>query len=125
MTTKLLIPYSMEKASPVGKSFIAPIYDGDRQVFVGLENLKPIEFAAVVYIGRDIAPEDLFAKIVNTGLKILPSVDGQMDMISDYFDSLSKLKIGDVVKLELDAEGSVHLVKQQKPKSNHGERNLP
>lgn len=125
MTKKMLVPFSMKKGSPVGKSFVVPIHDGDRPVFVSLSGLKPVEFGSVVYVGRDVSPEDVFAKIVETGAKVLPSVDGQMAMIRDYLDYLPTLKIGDVVKLGFGSDGTVRLEKQRKPKPNNGRRNLP
>jgi len=125
MTKKMLVPFSMEKASPVEKSFVVPIYDDGRMAFVSLSTLKPIEFAAVVYVGRNVSAEDVFAKIVETGARILPSVDEQLSVIRDYLNCLPNLKIGDVVKLGFDSDGSVRLDKQQKPKPNKGNRHLP
>ncbi len=52
MTKKMLVPFSLEKASPIGKSFVVPIHNGDNKVFVSLNSLKPVEFGAVVYVGR-------------------------------------------------------------------------
>ncbi|EEE35174.1 hypothetical protein RKLH11_3981 [Rhodobacteraceae bacterium KLH11] len=121
----MLVPFSMEKASPVGKSFVAPIHDDGKMVFVSLSTLKPIEFGAVVYVGRDVSVEDVFAKIVESGTKVLPSVDEQISVLQDYLDCLPKLKIGDVVRLGFDSDGSVQLEKQKKPKPNKGNRNLP
>lgn len=125
MTKKMLVPFSMEKASPIGKSFVAPIHDDGRMVFVSLSTLKPVEFGAVVYVGRDVSVEDVFAKIVESGAKVLPSVDQQISVLQDYLDCLPKLKIGDVVRLGFDSDGSVQLAKHKKPKPNKVNRNLP
>lgn len=125
MTKKLLVPYSTEKASSVGKSFVAPVHTGDRGLFVSLASLKSIDFAAVVYVGRDVTPEDLFAKIVNAGLKILPTVDVQMGMIKEYFDHLSQLKVGDVVRVGFDSGDRIELIKQSKPNSSRKTSKLP
>ncbi len=125
MTKKMLVPFSLEKASPIGKSFVVPIHNGDNKVFVSLNSLKPVEFGAVVYVGRELSSEEVFAKIVESGAKILPSVDDQMSMIHDYLAQLPTLKIGDVAKLEFGPDGSVQLDRQQKLKTNSISRKLP
>jgi PDZ domain-containing secreted protein len=115
----------MERNTPVGKSFVVPIHDGNRELYVSLATLKPVRHASVVYVGREITPRDLFAKIVESGSTILPSVDEQMAIIQEYFDQLSGLRIGDIVKIDYDENAKVVITKQQRPQSSRDTRRIP
>lgn len=125
MVKKLLIPYSMDKAEPVGRSFIAPSHDGVRGSFVSLSNHKPVEFGMVCYLGKEVSPADFFARAMDSGMKILPSMDAYEKMIEAYFAAVQDLKVGDVVQLTWRRDGSVGLEKQSRPKVETSKSKLP
>lgn len=114
----------MIKGKSVGKSFVVPINDGEQNQFVALNNGSKVDFAMVVYVGRTISVEDIFKKIVDTGFAVLPSTDEMVGSLSNYIDLISKLKIGDVVKVGFDEVGRQQLEKQKRPKSDQRSRNL-
>jgi PDZ domain-containing secreted protein len=118
----MLVPYSMAKGKPTGKSFIVPINDGKQNQFVTLNNGVKVDFATVVYIGRTVSVEDVFKKIVDAGFVVLPSTDEMVDLLSSYIDLVSKLKIGDVVKVGFDEVGQLLLEKQRRPITNQKSR---
>lgn len=104
MTKKLLAPYSVEKRAPVGRSFAVPVMCEDTWQLVRLDTKRPVEFAAVVYTGKEITAEDLFSAIVDAGF-VIPSVEGLLTMLRSYLDQVSGFKIGDVVSAETTADG--------------------
>ncbi len=63
----------------------------------------------VVFTGKDLSPNDVFAKLVDTGRKI-ESVDGALKDISEYLEALSAQRIGDVVTIDRK-DGRIMLVK--------------
>ncbi len=56
----------------------------------------------MVYVGKEITVNDLFAKLVDSGRKIA-SVDQAMKMLSEYLAMLQAHKIGNVMSIEPDA----------------------
>ena len=57
----------------------------------------------MVYIGRDVTVNDLFAKLVDTGRKV-PDVDRTVSMLADFVSRLEEHKVGNVVAIEDAAE---------------------
>jgi len=125
MTKKMLVPYSMAKGKSVGKSFVVPISDGEQSSFVAVSNGSKVEYATVVYVGRTISVEDIFKKIVNAGFAVLPNTDEMTKSLSNYIDLVSKLKIGDIVKVGFDESDQLQLEKQPRPQSAQKSRKLP
>ena len=121
----MLVPYSITKGKPVGKSFVVPINDGKQNQLVALNNGSPVDFAMVVYVGSTVSVEDIFKKIVDAGFAVLPSTDEMTCSLSKFIDLVSKLKIGDVVRVGFDATGQPQFEKQQRQKNSQKCRNLP
>ena len=58
----------------------------------------------VVYLGKALTPNDVFARLVDSGQQI-PSVDGAVESINEYFALLHEFQIGNVVSIsEVDSE---------------------
>jgi hypothetical protein len=72
---------------------VVPTIDGERFFFLDLQSRRQSEFARMVFVGRGVSANDLFAKLVETGLQI-ESVDEIFDILSQFVDSLGSFRIG-------------------------------
>lgn len=115
----------MDKGEPIGKSFIVPINDGERNKFVSLSKGAAVDFAMVVFVGRTVSGEDVFKKVVDAGIPVLPSSHELLGMLTDYIASVAKLKIGDVVRLDFDEHGKSKFEKQSNPRAARERKKIP
>jgi len=67
-----------------------------------LRSKSPSDLGLVVYAGKEVTVNDLFAKLVDSGRKI-ESVDQTVKMLSAYIAMLQGYKIGNVMSVETDA----------------------
>lgn len=80
--------------------------------FLGLESGKIYKFGLVVYIGKDINENDVFAKLMDSGQKI-PDVKKTLSRIAIYLGELKKFKIGNVLSIAFDeSSNKFQLVKE-------------
>ena len=66
---------------------------------LGVKTKKIRVLGLVVFTGKDLSPNDLFAWLVDTGRKI-DSVDETRKDISEYLEVVSSQRIGDVVMID-------------------------
>lgn len=99
-TAKKLLT-SFDPSNPKGREggFVVPIVESERIHFFDLKSKQFSEFAMMVFVGRQISANDLFAKLVDTGRHI-PNVDETMRILSRYVLSLSNHRIGNVVSIK-------------------------
>ena len=98
MTKKCLVAFDPDKPQAKSSDFLCPVVnDGNLSLF-GLKTKKVHEMGMVVYTGKDLSPNDVFARLVDTGRKIT-SVDNVLKTISDYLEALRIQRIGDVVTI--------------------------
>ncbi len=57
----------------------------------------------VIFTGKELRPNDLFARLVATGRKI-ESVDATMKNLAEYLAEVKNHRIGDIVKVERHGE---------------------
>jgi hypothetical protein len=76
-----------------------PVLEDGSPRFVGVKSCKPTDLGMMVYVGRDVTMNDLFAKLVDTGRKI-EDVDGTVKRIEAYLRMLQDQKIGDILAVE-------------------------
>ena len=88
-------------SNPNAKSsdFLVPVVDEGSPQFIGVKSRKPADLGMMVYVGRDVTMNDLFAKLVDTGRKIA-SVDGTVKGIEAYLRMLQDHKIGNILSIK-------------------------
>jgi hypothetical protein len=102
-TKKLLVAFDPSRVDAAPGDFVVPILDAEVVSFFGLGSKKPCAFAVMVYVGKEVTVNDLFAKLVDAGQEV-PNVDRTVKMLVDYMSRLEEHKIGNVVAIEPAAE---------------------
>jgi hypothetical protein len=102
-TKKLLVAYDPSQPHPASGNFVVPISDSTGLFFLGLKSEKRYEQGQMVYIGRAIMANDVFAKLVDSGRKI-ESVEATMRALEAYLRMLQDYRIGNILRIEPTAE---------------------
>ena len=100
-TKKMLVSFDPDKPTKSSSDFLAPMLMEGRVFLWGTRSKKPQEYGLVVFTGRQVAPPDIFAKLVDGGVTI-PSVDEQVEAIEAYISAMKSTKIGQVCRVPLD-----------------------
>lgn len=107
---KLLTSFDPSNPEGRGGGFVVPTVENERIRFFDLKSKRFSEFAMMVYVGRQITANDLFAKLVDTGRHI-PNVEETMRMLSRYILCLSNYKVGNVLLIEPSDSDAFQFVK--------------
>ncbi len=100
MSKKLLVRFDPNRPEKQSSDFLAPISDGNRTVtLASLKNSKVSEYGLVVFTGRAVTSNDVFAKLVDSGKKI-DSVDETLADFEAYVEQLRSFNIGNVLELK-------------------------
>ncbi len=99
---KLLVTFDPSDPDTGAGDFIVPISEDGRVIFIGMRSEKPSTLARMVYVGKDITVNDLFAKLVDSGRKIA-NVEQTVKILTDYVVMLQEYKIGNIVSVEASA----------------------
>lgn len=120
-TKKILVAFDPARPKAQSGDFAVPISVEGTVRLVGLSSGKPVSQGMMVFLGREITANDVFAKLVDTGRKIA-SVDQTVKMIGDYLAMLQEHKIGNIVALEAapDSPEGFRLVKLANSPSGAG-----
>ena len=102
-TKKLLVAFDPSEAAAAAGDFVVPVPEANTVAFFGLRSRKASTLGVMVYVGKEVTVNDLFAKLVDTGRKI-PNVDLTVSMLADFVSRLDEHKIGNVVAIETTAE---------------------
>jgi hypothetical protein len=97
-TKKLLCGVDLPDGSCNPAGFLIPWRDNDRWILLGLGNRSQCSTGLLVYTGRPVSVNDVFAKVVDATLKI-ESVDELMAALRAYIEALEAFKIGDVLSI--------------------------
>ena len=98
-TKKLLVAFDPSRADIATSDFVVPILGPEGVEFFGLRSRKAAKLGRMVYVGREVTVNDLFAKLVDTGRKI-PDVEQTLDMLTALVSRLAEYKIGNVLSIE-------------------------
>jgi hypothetical protein len=109
---KLLVAFNPSEPDEKSSDFLVPVLDEKSPHLLGLKSNMPVALGLMVYLGREITVNDLFAKLVDTGRK-LPDVDSTLKYLEAYLKKLQDYKIGNVLTVDTSAIGDkdVHLRK--------------
>lgn len=97
-TKKLLVPFDPKNPDWTPREFIIPQMMNGQTCLVGVNNGKAFGYGQVVYIGQPISEHDLFARLVDSGA-VIDDVDETLNRFRQYVECVSRLRIGNVVKL--------------------------
>lgn len=98
-TKKLLVAYDPLIPESGSGDFLVPVCDSTGRFFFGLRSQKRYEQGRMVYLGKEITMNDIFAKLVDSGRKI-ESVSRTTDLIREYMRMLQDYKIGNIIGIE-------------------------
>lgn len=107
-TKKLLVRFDIERQAPVSGDFAIPRSEDDRVLLRGIRSSQVAEHAAMVYVGREVTENDLFARLVDSGAYI-GDVRGTLASLRNYIEQLQGFKIGNIVRLVADIDTSFRL----------------
>ena len=104
-TKKLLVAFHPDTLDPQSSDFLIPWSLDDRPIFHGLESAKYHEFGIMIFLGRAISENDLFAKLIDSGA-FIGNVEHTMTALRSYIGQLQELKIGNVIRIVPSAGGT-------------------
>lgn len=117
-TKKLIVRFDVNEKEPFSGDFLIPRFEDGVAIFRGMKSGEIGEYGMVVYIGKDVNENDLFARLVDSGVRI-PIVDETLSLLAKFLDAMKTVKIGNVVELEL-SDGEVKLTVAAKSPSGFG-----
>jgi hypothetical protein len=97
-TKKLLVAFDPAMPDAHTSDFLIPWNRDGRRVLRGLKSGKDAAFGMMVFVGRSITENDLFAKLVDSGA-VIEDVDETLALLRSYLEALQTLKIGNVTRM--------------------------
>ena len=97
-TMKLLVAFDPTKPDSQTTDFLIPWSRDGQRVFLGLKSGKEAALGMMVFIGRSITENDLFARLVDSG-EVIPNVDETLTLLRSYLEELQLLKVGNVARI--------------------------
>jgi hypothetical protein len=107
-TKKVLVRFDPSNPDQQSSDFLVPATVDAGLRLVGTRSHKVASYGMVVLTSRAVTSNDLFAKMVDSGLKIL-DVDTALSLLSRFVESLSNLRIGNIVEL-VPKEGDFEVI---------------
>ncbi|HEY2154689.1 MAG TPA: hypothetical protein VGH33_03600, partial [Isosphaeraceae bacterium] len=104
-TKKLLVAFDPTDRKGRLSDFVVPWMRGDQAVLLGLRSSKECALGLVIFTGRGVSANDLFARLVDSGVHI-ENVNGLMSDLGCYIERVRALAIGNVVRLAPDCAGN-------------------
>jgi len=110
VTRKLLVSYDEVKPYAGKGDFLAVIFEGGVPCFLGLKSRRLYKQGRMVFIGKEITEHDVFAKLVDTGLKI-ENVNDTIKTLFIYIQQVDKFKVGNIISIARSETSGFELVK--------------
>ena len=105
MTKKLLVAFDPKRPDHRSSDFLVVVLEGAEPKLLGVKSKKRAEAGLMVYLGKDVQANDLFAKLVDTGQKI-ESVEETLRTLESYIQKLQDFRIGNLLTVEADTAAS-------------------
>jgi hypothetical protein len=111
-TKKLLVGYDPARSHPLSSNFLVPMRENTGVFFVGLKDRNFYDQGQMVYIGKAIAVDDMFTKLVAFG-HTFDGANEVLERLQEYFRYLQDYRIGNILRIEpaVDNKGGFRLVK--------------
>jgi len=103
-TKKILAAFDPKRPDTKSSDFLAPVIEDGKPVFIGLKSKKTVQYGTVVFVGRELSANDVFARLVDTGRKI-DSVSKCLADLEAYLQAVSTQRLGDVLGLSYQPTG--------------------
>ena len=103
-TKKLLVRFDASEKEPFSGDFLIPRVENGQVTFRGIRSGERGQYGMVVYVGKDVSENDLFARLVDTGT-LIPDVDETLALLASFVEAMKTVKIGNVVEAESDRDG--------------------
>lgn len=104
-TKKILVPYDLDNPKKDYNVFLYPnINSLEINSFIEIGKNKEWKVGRVVFTGKTITKNDVFAKIVDSGERI-ESVNKLLQQLDEYLNQISLFKIGDIVGIRYTENG--------------------
>lgn len=114
-TRKILAPFDPQRPDKILQGILYPSVNSETITkFQHANTGKEWDVGMVVFLGREIMKEDIFAKIIDSGQKV-SSVNLLLTCLDTYIKQLQVFRIGDIVGVESTANG-FELVKRERPR---------
>lgn len=97
-TKRLLVAFDPSRPNAPSSDFLIPWNREGKLVLLGLNSGLIRSIGLVIFVGRPVSENDIFAKLVDAGT-FIGDVEGTLTGIRNYIDLLGTLKIGNVVRL--------------------------
>ncbi|MBS0262398.1 MAG: hypothetical protein JSS02_10650 [Planctomycetes bacterium] len=97
-TKKLLVAFDPVRPDAQTSDFLIPWHRDGKPLLIGLKSGKESALGTVVFVGREITRNDLFAKLVDSGM-IIANVEDSLAMIDSFLKCVQLLKIGNVARI--------------------------
>jgi hypothetical protein len=123
-TKKMLVAFDPAKPGKAFSDFLVPVLDNGELVFFDTKSKRNVALGMVVFVGREITVNDVFARLVDSGRKI-PVVAEALDVISNYLSQVNGLRIGQVVQMFGDASRKGFSLQEVKVAKPPNKRSLP
>mgnify|MGYP000303555483 CR=1 FL=1 len=98
-TKKFLVAYDSSEPHKASGDFLVPICDSTGLFLFGLTSKKTREQGVMVYIGKEVTVNDVFARLVDSGRKI-EDVDQTLNALQAYLQMLQGYRIGNILAIE-------------------------
>ncbi len=105
ITKKLLVGYEPTRRNTASSDFLIPMQDSTGLFLFGLKSKKPYEQGQMVYIGKEITADDVFAKLVDSGCRN-DDVQGTLQTLDAYLRMLQDYRIGNILRIEPNVENA-------------------
>lgn len=116
---KLLVPFDPVKPTWNPDDWLVPVKEDGKVVLRSLKKDRVFQYGRVVFVGQNVSESDLFAKLVETGRKILDVAD-TLETLGKFLEAMKTVKIGNVIELADGAEDSTVLVVASNTPSGFG-----
>ena len=124
-TKKLLVAFDPQKPEKRSSDFLAVVLEGQEPKLLGLKSRKMFVSGMMVYLGKEITANDLFAKLVDSGRKV-ENVQQTLNVLQAYIQMLQDFRIGNVLAVQADAASGFKLLKlADAPPTPGSARKLP
>lgn len=97
-TKKLLVAFDHVRPNARTNDFLIPWHRDGQPVLLGLKSGKESALGMMVFVGRSITENDLFAKLVDSGA-VIANVDETLTLLRSYIEGLQSFKIGNVARV--------------------------
>jgi hypothetical protein len=101
---RMLVAFDPARPEEASSDFLVPVIDeGGIFTLFGTRSRRSVPLGMVVLVGKEVTANDVFARLVDAGRKIL-SVAEALNSIGDYLAQINNFKIGQVVEIVNDTE---------------------